>query len=144
MSCSVDAPEAVPVWVDAEHVVNALLALLENAVRYTPPDTGPERRSIRVRVFRDDSAGVFEIADRGIGIPPEERKRVLEPYYRVRSSLFAKVRGAGLGLSIVRRVAADHHGSLSIHGREPFGTVFRLGLPLPREETGREAKPLDR
>jgi signal transduction histidine kinase len=129
-ACEVDAPEEVVAPVDAESIVSALLAVLENAVRYTPPGAPPERRRIAVTVRRDGSRGTIEVVDRGIGIPPEERERVFEPHHRVRSELFASVRGAGLGLAIVREVLRRHGGDAAVAESRPDGTVVRLRVPL--------------
>lgn len=136
MVCELKAPEEVPVCVDPDTFVSALLALLENAVRYTPPDAPGERRRIDVGVCRDGPRGLIEIADRGIGIPPDERSRVLERYYRLRTPLHSKVRGAGLGLSIVRHIVESHGGSVRIEGRRPTGTRVRVWLPLEEDGDG--------
>ncbi|MBN1420331.1 MAG: HAMP domain-containing histidine kinase [Planctomycetes bacterium] len=121
LACDVDAPEAVEAIVDAEAIINALLALLENALKYMPSDLAADRKAIIVRVRRDGDRALIEVADRGIGIAAA----------RARGP-----RGAGLGLSIVRRIAREHGGAVEIDGNEPFGTTVRIRVPLGGDRDG--------
>ena len=77
----------------------------------------------------------LEIADEGIGIPPEDRRSVFEPYYST------KERGTGLGLAIVSKIVADHHGYIRVHGNRPKGTRFVIELPVTRVEGERFDAP---
>ena len=69
-------------------------------------------------------AARVEIADDGIGIPAEDRRRIFEPYFST------KPHGTGLGLAIVSRIVADHHGYVRVHANRPRGTRFIVELPL--------------
>lgn len=75
----------------------------------------------------------FEVADDGPGIPPDERDRVFEPFYRLRPS----ATGSGLGLSLVQEVIARHHGRVDIRDAPGGGTIVRVELRSgqPRQET---------
>ena len=66
----------------------------------------------------------LEIADDGVGIPAEDRRRVFEPYFST------KRQGTGLGLAIVSRIVADHRGYVRAHGVEPTGTRVVVEFPV--------------
>ena len=66
----------------------------------------------------------LEIADEGVGIAPEDRRRIFEPYFST------KDHGTGLGLAIVSRIVADHHGYIRVHANRPRGTRFIIELPV--------------
>jgi len=122
LTCAVDAPEAVEAVVDAEAIINALLALLENAVKYMPADLAADRKAIVVRVRREGDCALIEVADHGIGI---------------QAARASGGRGSGLGLSIVRRIAREHGGAVEIDGNVPFGTRVRIRVPLGEGRDGR-------
>ena len=100
--------------------------LLENARRYG--GDGP----VAVTVAPAGGAAVLEVADRGPGIPPEERDRVFEPFYRLRETREAG-RGSGLGLALVRQIAERHGGTAICLAAEPTGSRFRIALPAAKE-----------
>jgi two-component system sensor histidine kinase KdpD len=108
---------------DFSHSLRILVNLLENAAKYSPADA-----PIVIDAERRDGQMLVKVSDRGLGVPVSERDRIFEPFYRV-SGATPDVRGAGLGLSIARRLAEAQGGSLSIQGREGGGTTFVLALP---------------
>lgn len=108
---------------DFAQTLRALVNLLENALKYSPPGA-----SIDVTVRRDGRWLAFAVADRGPGIPPAERLRIFEPFYR-RPDTPSDVRGVGLGLSIARGVVEAQGGSLSYEAREGGGSVFTIRVP---------------
>lgn len=108
---------------DFVHSLRVLVNLLENAHKYAPPGT-----PIDFAARRDGDRLVFEIADRGPGIPPSEAERVFAPFYRARGAS-SDAGGTGLGLSIARRLAEAQGGSLSYTPRPGGGSVFSLTLP---------------
>src|SRR5262249_58889712 len=75
----------------------------------------------------------IEVADDGIGIPQQDRRRVFEPYFST------KDRGTGLGLAIVSRIVADHHGYIRVQANEPRGARFVVELPVSRLDADRSA-----
>ena len=127
---AVAASEIVAGRFDFVHSVRILTNLLENALKYSPPST-----AIEVFISREDPFLVIGIADRGIGVPPQERERIFEPFYRPPSSP-PDTGGAGLGLAIARRLATAQGGSLVHRDRAGGGSIFELRLPataLPDE-----------
>jgi two-component system OmpR family sensor kinase len=100
---------------DAEALQTLLANLVENAIRYTP---SPGRVDIDVAIV--DGKPLLSVADSGPGIPPHERRRVFDRFYRRRESLET---GSGLGLAIVRAIA-DRHGAEIELGESPLGGLL--------------------
>ncbi|TFZ01808.1 sensor histidine kinase [Ramlibacter humi] len=99
----------------------AVRNLLENARRYT---TGP----VEIDVRREGGYAVVRVADRGPGVPPPQRERIFEPFYRLPGAS-EREGGVGLGLALVRSIAQRHHGTVHCEDREGGGAVFVLRLP---------------
>jgi two-component system OmpR family sensor kinase len=100
--------------------------LLDNALRYGPP--GPEGAKVTLRARRDGENAVLEVEDEGPGIPPAERERVFDRFYRGER---VAAGGTGLGLAIVRRVAQAHGGGVELlEGSVGKGLLARVSLPL--------------
>jgi two-component system sensor histidine kinase KdpD len=97
--------------------------LLENAVRYSPHSS-----SVELAVRREGPALVFAVSDGGAGVPPSERERIFEPFYRALGTP-GDVGGSGLGLAIARRLAELQGGSLEYVPRTEGGSIFVLRLP---------------
>jgi two-component system sensor histidine kinase KdpD len=108
---------------DFVHSLRVLVNLLENAHKYAPPGT-----PVELAVRRDADRLLFEVADRGPGIPPAEAEQVFSPFYRARGAQ-PDAGGVGLGLSISRRLAEAQGGSLAYEPRPGGGSVFRFALP---------------
>ena len=105
---------------DAEQIRRVIINLVDNAVE------AMERKGrIVVETERDQANNVVRIvvADNGPGIPAAEREKLFLPYYST------KRRGSGLGLAIVRRIIAEHGGSIEVGDNEPRGTRFTIELP---------------
>lgn len=108
---------------DFSQTLRALVNLIENAAKYSPPNA-----PIELTARRDDHWLVFSVADRGPGVPVEDRDRIFEPFYR-RADSEPDVSGAGLGLSIARGIAQAQGGSITLSEREGGGSVFHLAVP---------------
>ncbi|MEY8878740.1 MAG: ATP-binding protein [Leptothrix sp. (in: b-proteobacteria)] len=100
----------------------ALRNLLENACRY-----GGEAIELHLRADADRLS--VAVCDRGPGVPLEERERIFEPFYRMPGHA-ERAGGVGLGLSLVRQIAARHGGDVGCEAREGGGSCFTLSLPL--------------
>ena len=112
------------VRVDKSQVESALVNLIENAVKYSDPG-----RPIEISVV-DAGGGVsFVVRDQGIGIPPADRDRIFERFYRVDRARSRMTGGTGLGLAIVRNVALNHGGEVQVDSREGEGSTFVIELP---------------
>lgn len=111
---------------DAAALRRALVNLLTNAIKYGRPGT-----DIQVGVLREGDEARIRVADRGIGVPESERRRIFEPFYRGQEAVAAQIRGNGLGLSLVQRIAAAHGGSVSLESVHGEGSCFTLRLAAP-------------
>jgi two-component system sensor histidine kinase KdpD len=107
------------VFVDDVLLGQVLWNLLENAVKYTPPGS-----PIELAAFEADGRIVFEVRDRGPGIPAGDEERIFEKFYRGKS----ETQGAGLGLPICRAILQAHQGTIKALRREGGGTVFHMQL----------------
>jgi signal transduction histidine kinase len=108
---------------DFSQTLRALVNLIENAAKYSPP-----REAIDLAVRRDGEWLVFSVSDRGPGVAAAERARIFEPFYR-RASIRPDTGGAGLGLSIARGIAEAQGGGVTLTDREGGGSVFSLRVP---------------
>lgn len=123
------APEAT-VLADGGAVRQVLLNLLENAVKYGPPG-----QAIDVAVDADDDVVRITLDDEGPGIPPEDRERVFDAFYRLEREERAARAGSGIGLAIVRRLVGEMGGTVRIE--EAAGGGTRAVVELPRVRGGR-------
>ncbi|MPT21572.1 MAG: ATP-binding protein, partial [Starkeya sp.] len=101
--------------------------LLDNAIKYSAPETPGERRELDLRATRIGDRLRLVVADRGPGIPEADRPRVLERFVRLEASRTRP--GFGLGLSLVAAVVRLHGGTLSLEGNDP-GLRVVIDLPL--------------
>ena len=121
------APVFGQVEADRDMLSQAVMNLLSNAIKYTP-----EGGRITITTSLDEARNVacLAVEDTGVGISPEDQKRVFEKFYRVRkNSQMAK--GTGLGLSLVKHIVEDvHGGSISLTSEVGKGSTFVVELPL--------------
>ena len=118
--------EPVPVLGDVVLLARAAHNLVLNAC-----EASPAGATVEVAARREYGHGVLEVLDRGPGLPAGLADRLFEPY------VSTKQRGSGLGLSLVRDIARQHGGTVSLEGREGGGACARLVLPLAEEDEGR-------
>lgn len=121
VSVSNDLPEPE---IDPLQLSDALLNLLDNAVKYTP-----ERGRIELNASRDRNDIVFVVADNGSGIPKEQLPRIFERFYRVDKSRSREIGGTGLGLSIAKHTVENHGGTISVESEPGSGTRFTIRIP---------------
>lgn len=121
----VDVPPDLPaVRADRDGMVEALLNLLSNALKYGGPQ-------VRIRVdARADRRGVaIAVQDDGPGIPAEERERIFEKFYRPDLLQSRRALGSGLGLAIVKAILQAHKGRVDVQSEEGKGARFTVWLP---------------
>jgi two-component system OmpR family sensor kinase len=122
VSTEVESGEKVVLHGDPMALRRLFTNLLENAVKFGG--------RARTRVFRDASNAVVEIEDDGPGIPPADREKVFEPFYRREPSRSRQTGGIGLGLAVVRSIARGHGGDVLLLNRVGGGLTARVQLPL--------------
>jgi len=120
----VEGAEGVSARVDPLLVRQALLNLLDNAVKY-----GPEGQTVRMG-WSEGLAGVrLWVEDEGMGVAPADRSRIWEAYYRLPRHRESSVAGSGIGLSVVWEVAEAHGGAVRVVEARSGGARFELELP---------------
>jgi len=114
----------------AEDLRTAILNLLDNAVKYSPPDL--TKMKIRCTLAITNYSFVsLAVTDSGLGIPEVELKRIFKRFYRIPGRYAVKIKGTGLGLFLVRTIARQHGGSIKAESAGPhLGTTMTLTLPL--------------
>jgi PAS domain S-box-containing protein len=119
---SIDVIEA-----DGRRLKQMLINLLGNAVKFTPED-----KEIGLRVSSNDRQGVvhFTVWDTGIGIAPDQQKRLFKPFVQVDSKLTRQYNGTGLGLALVDKMAQLHGGTVSLESELGRGSEFTITLPV--------------
>jgi two-component system phosphate regulon sensor histidine kinase PhoR len=113
------------VLVDRHAIVDALLNLLTNALKYggTPP-------VVRLRAYKDGRGhAVLEVGDNGAGIARGEHRRIFEKFYRIDDRLSRSREGSGLGLAIVKHIVRAHRGRIEVDSAPGRGSKFRIVLP---------------
>ncbi len=123
---STDAP-ALALDLDAAKICTVLGNLLDNAAKYSLPDSRP----IEVSIAHDAAAVTVRVSDDGPGISAADQPALFEPFFRVDRSRSRKTGGYGLGLSICKRIVEAHGGTISVESAGGRGTTFLLRFPLP-------------
>jgi signal transduction histidine kinase len=132
--------EAVPtVRADRGRVLQLLDNLVSNAIKFTPAGG-----SVHVSLGHAGDCVALEVADRGIGIAPEDQRRLFERFFRAENAVERQVPGTGLGLYISRVIADAHQGKLTVRSELDQGSTFRLELPLSVVAVAEPADGLDR
>jgi len=108
-------------------IIQALINLIDNGIKYSPA-----KSKLWVSACEENEELLFEVKDRGIGIPAEHLERVFERFYRVDRARSREAGGTGLGLSIVRHIALIHRGRVEAESHAGEGSVFRIRIPLNR------------
>ncbi len=117
-------PNLPRVLADPDAVAQALINLLENAVKYSPKE-----KAVWVSVRASDGSIRISVRDRGAGISPKDHSRIWEDYYRTPEARALSTRGSGLGLSVVRHIVRAHGGRVELESAPGRGSIFTLVFP---------------
>lgn len=110
---------------NANLLYRAIYNLVENAIRYNH-----KGGSVNITLETEGQECLVTIADTGVGIAPEQRELVFEPFYRVNKSRSREFGGAGIGLSLVKTILKRHGASITVSENDPQGSVFTIRIPL--------------
>ena len=118
--------EMIILKIDARLIVQVIVNLLDNAVKYSPEGT-----EITLNVFKKGENVVTEISDLGNGIPEKDKPRIFDMFYTTGEVKIADSRRSmGLGLAVCKSIINAHGGEISVRDNKPTGTVFSFTLPL--------------
>jgi signal transduction histidine kinase len=121
---NVEIPEGLPkVSADPDRLERILVNLASNAIKYSSPES-----DVLIRAESNDAEVIVSIADRGIGVHPEDISHLFERFYRAKGA--RKAEGLGLGLFITRLLVEAHGGRLWVESELGKGSVFYFTLPL--------------
>jgi signal transduction histidine kinase len=138
-------PDAAAPVIDGLALQQALVNLIDNALKHSPPGSAVTVSLAPAALAANSPEGAatspaleLAVADQGPGIPPEERARIFERFYRRGSELRRETQGIGLGLSLVKHVADAHGGTVTVDSNAGQGSRFTLTFPIqpPRPTRG--------
>lgn len=122
----VEIEDNVPSFIgNVEQFERALVNLVENAIKFSLR----EERHIHIKAYLQESEIVFEVADRGVGIPENMQDRVFDRFFRAEQDGVQHVTGSGLGLSLVKAITESQGGRVWLKSQEGVGTTFYIAVP---------------
>lgn len=99
--------------------------LLDNALKYSPPDN-----DIEINLYKKNKYAILEIADTGMGVEDIDKKKIFEKFYRVGNESVRKTKGTGLGLFLCKKIVKDHRGTIELKDNQPKGSIFTVKMPV--------------
>jgi signal transduction histidine kinase len=125
-SLNADLPK---IMVDCQAIGQAILNLLDNAVKYSPG-----KKLLELIAREEGNHMVITVKDHGIGIPKTELANIFEKFYRVELATGANVPGSGIGLTLVKEIVEAHGGRVEVESELHHGSAFSIYVPIVREE----------
>jgi len=113
------------VKIDEEAVSEAVINLIDNAVKYSG-----EKKEIQIITGIDEKFVFIEVADKGIGIAQEDQKKIFDKFFRVSTGLVHNTKGTGLGLTLVKHVMEAHNAKIDLQSKIGSGSKFKLLFPI--------------
>ena len=120
-----------PVWADRDAIAEALVNLIDNAMKYSE-----DNKHVVVRTGKKDDFVYVEVEDHGIGITGKDQRYIFDKFYRVTGKNLAnRVKGSGLGLAIVKHIMDAHAGKIYVNSTPGAGSLFRLLFPVNKKQS---------
>jgi len=126
-SSAVNGTANLELDIDGRALQQALVNLIDNAVKHSPKG---ETVTVEIHLTADRNAVGLSVADHGPGIPPAEREKIFERFYRLGSELRRETQGVGIGLSVVKHIVEAHGGKVLIESEVGQGSRFTIALPV--------------
>ncbi|MDD4849994.1 MAG: sensor histidine kinase KdpD [Gemmiger sp.] len=117
--------ELALVKMDARLLVQVVINIVDNAIKYTPPGS-----EITITSYVQGRQVITEVADNGPGIPDEAKPRIFDMFYTANTKVADSRRSMGLGLALCKSILTAHGGSITVADNHPTGVVFRFTLPV--------------
>jgi signal transduction histidine kinase len=109
---------------DPSELTEAVTNLVDNAIKYTPP-----QGQVQVEAWGVDGSILLRVNDTGIGIAESEHERIFDRFYRIEQPGTEQISGTGMGLSLVKAIIERHHGRVWLESEPNAGTTFYVSLP---------------
>jgi signal transduction histidine kinase len=122
------APHIPSVSGDRDRLVQVMVNLISNAVKFCEPDRG----YISVRLRMKTAHLLVQVEDNGIGIKPENVEKIFEPFHQIKNPTLGRPMGTGIGLTITKRIIDFHHGRIWAESTPGKGALFSFTLPIPQ------------
>ncbi len=126
-------PEDITAHLDADRIKEVLVQLLENAAKYSPPESPiritAEMQKAELQMQKKDTNFELSVADQGAGIDDMEQTLIFDKFYRGKNQRY-RVQGTGMGLAIVKAIVEAHGGKITVTSQLGCGSVFRIVLPM--------------
>lgn len=129
IAIEIAAPEDLPwVKVDEDRMMQVVINLLDNAIKFTGL---LKKGKVRIEARDENKHLRVNVIDTGVGIPPEEKEKIFERFYRIKEGLSAELGGTGLGLAITKQIVEAHGGTIGVDSVPGKGSKFSFTVPLP-------------
>lgn len=115
--------ELILARMDARLIVQVIINLVDNAIKYTPPGS-----VIEIQTMKKSKQVVVSVSDNGVGIPEEQKPHIFDMFYSGANKVADSRRSLGLGLSLCRSIITAHGGTISVRDNDPQGTIFTFSL----------------
>ena len=116
--------DAACIKADYDEITRLFTNFISNAIKYNK-----ENGSVSITISKSEDYLITEIKDTGIGLKPEEKKKLFSEFFRAKNELTKSISGTGLGLSIVKRIVDSYSGKIEVETEFGSGTTFRIFLP---------------
>jgi len=123
-----DIEPGVRATADADALEQAILNLVDNAVKYSR-----HTRWVQIRLWSQEHFVFLRVSDKGIGIPEAEQRRIFDKFYRSPAETGGDAGGAGLGLTVVQHIVEAHEGRIEVESKVGEGSSFTIVLPASRD-----------
>jgi Na+/proline symporter/nitrogen-specific signal transduction histidine kinase len=125
-------PDVPRVSGDRDRLIQVMVNIISNAVKFCDPDRG----MIAVRLRVADNHLIVEVQDNGIGINPKDLNKIFQPFQQVKNPTQGRPGGTGIGLTITKRIIDFHHGRIWVESEPGRGSRFSFSLPINRAVSG--------